>query len=445
MTKNKTQRYQLYLIVLVILTLFLRVLHIYHRDNLARNISLDFVIDSVSDTCWYQTSRFYFSLPDCGQFEVGSVLHLTGTLDMPDSTPAAVFDSYLLIKKRLKLESFYAFSPDLNSVKGWIYQTYSNSIKARVWLFELLQTSLEEPYLSLVWQLTFGKVPTGRSFADPIIAAIGMQHISSVSGLHFGIIFGVIDAQFSHSRSKTSIFLLIGLLFIYCLVAGWRIPALRAFIMIVFYLFSAWYRRQYHSKTALFLTTWILLLANPYLVTSVSLHLSFAGTAGVLFFYPIFSSKMREKGSLLAALGSGHGAVFVESFLVSTAAQLAVFPLLLQYFQEFHPLSSISGIVLFLFVPIIIVMSLVTTTGLIIAWLLSASNWVYFAIGQPISVVSNVFLWLADSLSILEKTAIQSAKNDIIYSILYYLFLVISIFIYHTRARQKRKFQSVLD
>ncbi|MFZ1721856.1 MAG: ComEC/Rec2 family competence protein [Microgenomates group bacterium] len=373
---------------------------------------------------------------------MGSVLLLQGSAIEQDGTQTASTDNSFLIKKRLNIESIQHFSPSLSSVKDWKYVIYSNSIKSRSWLFELFKSALEEPYLSLAWQLTFGKIPTGKSFADPVISAIGMQHISSVSGLHFGIIFGVLDAQLSHRRSKEAMMCLIFILFLYCLLSGWSIPALRAFLMLIIFLFSAWCKRQYHSKSALLYATWFMLCVDPMLLGSVSLHLSFLGTAGVLFLYPIFSRETRKKGGFFHSLGRGKGALFVESFLVSVAAQIAVFPLLLVHFQEFHHLSSFTGIVLSILMPFIMILSLATTAALLFTCFFHTPAWVLFAIGQPISILSHLFLWFAQIFAIVKNTTIQSDKFTLLYTVLYLLMVGICIQIYELRRRKKRKFQS---
>lgn len=108
----------------------------------------------------------------------------------------------------------------------------------------------------------------------------GFLHIVAVSGMHIAFLVGMIQILFGKTRRSS--FLCLALLWFFVLVTGSSPSAIRAAVMQSFLLAAPLVRRENDPITSLSAALALILLANPYAASSVSLQLSFSAMAGIL-------------------------------------------------------------------------------------------------------------------------------------------------------------------
>ena len=128
---------------------------------------------------------------------------------------------------------------------------------------------------------------TGLSVsADADIAEAGLSHVLAVSGMHCGFLIALIGLLLRRrSRALTAAVGIPCLLF-YALMTGAKPSVIRACIMLSLLLLAPLARRDNDPPTALSVALFLILLQNPYAAASVSLQLSFASVAGLLWLTP---------------------------------------------------------------------------------------------------------------------------------------------------------------
>lgn len=125
----------------------------------------------------------------------------------------------------------------------------------------------------------------------------GIAHILAISGLHLSLIAGLIfmiirrGLCLSHYLSETyhlkkvASLVTIPILFIYLLISGMGVPAIRAFIMVSIVMIAVVLDRRAISMRLLAFAATIILCLQPEAVLSASFALSFAAVMGLVSVY----------------------------------------------------------------------------------------------------------------------------------------------------------------
>lgn len=216
--------------------------------------------------------------------------------------------------------------------------------------------------------------------------ASGTAHVLAVSGLHVGIIYGVINLLLSFlgksgRRYILRQWLIILLLWLYVFVAGGSASVVRATIMLTIFCLGNMHHRKGFTYNTLAAAAFFILIFHPFSLFDVSFQMSFGAVAAILFFQPKLHTLYAPKNRAVRYMW--------ELFTVSTAAQLGVFPLVLYYFGTFPTWFFITNL---LVVPLI---------GMIIyaaIALITAGSIPVFHTGFA-EVVQSVLQWMVETLS----------------------------------------------
>jgi competence protein ComEC len=181
----------------------------------------------------------------------------------------------------------------------------------------------------------------------------GTTHVLSVSGMHVGLVFVVLNALlwFLNSTRKLRILrasIIILLIWAYALVTGFSPSVSRAALMLSFYVFGKALNRSSNSYNLVAISAVFLLIYNPFFLLDVGFQLSYLAVLGLIYFYPKFYHLLYVKNKLVDAVWS-----YVA---LSCAAQLATFPLAMFYFHQFPVYFLISN--LFIVLPVTAIMYL---------------------------------------------------------------------------------------
>lgn len=171
-------------------------------------------------------------------------------------------------------------------------------------------------------------------------SATGAMHILSVSGLHVGIVYVVLDfLLFFLSRKKQTRFLkavlIILFLWGYALLTGLSPSVMRAAAMLSFVVAGKAFSRQTNIYNSLSVSAFILLFLNPFLLFDVSFQLSYLAVLGIVAFHPLIYKSLYIKNKYIDKLW-----VLTS---VALSAQLATVPLSLYYFHQFPNYFLLTG------------------------------------------------------------------------------------------------------
>lgn len=155
----------------------------------------------------------------------------------------------------------------------------------------------------------------------------GMTHITVASGLHVGCVsVAVLWICFAlRMKKRLSYAVCSVLLWMFAFLHGMTPSIVRAVIMMCFYMLAQLVGRDYDRENILYITAFIMLFVNPYMVFDVAFILSFASVLGIVLFvnaidsYVVRIVKFKKLSSIISA---------------TFAVQITVFPLLALYFNK---------------------------------------------------------------------------------------------------------------
>ncbi len=282
--------------------------------------------------------------------------------------------------------------------KGFIY--YSHRVRA--WASKVLRQNIPgEQEQAIAMALVLGVTEGIDTDLQNAYAASGAMHVLAVSGLHVGIIYGIILLLLQPLKSfawSRWIIALISILFLwsFAFVTGLSPSVLRAVTMFSFIALArplGWRTNIYNTLAA---SAFVLLLYNPYLIMSVGFQLSYLAVLGIVYLQrPIYN---------LWEIDNKAGDWVWQITCVSIAAQISTFALSMLYFHQFPvyflmsnlfviPLSTlilVGGIALLIFSAW---SSAAWLIGKILVGFIQLLNWLVFKTEDlPFSLVSGIYL-----------------------------------------------------
>ena len=218
------------------------------------------------------------------------------------------------------------------------------------------------------------------------LSEAGLSHILAVSGMHCSFFMAVVGFLVQNRRLQA--LLGIPLLGFYAALTGGSPSVLRACVMLSLPMIAVLVQRENDGPTSLLAALFLILLANPFAAASVSLQLSFAAMAGILWLAPRLYKGL--------AGGEQRGKVFrfaASTFSASMGAMVFTVPLVAYYFGN-----------LVLIAPLSSFLCLWAATWAFILGLLAVLAGFAFPplgalIAVPAGLMANYILWIAKVLS----------------------------------------------
>lgn len=214
----------------------------------------------------------------------------------------------------------------------------------------------------------------------------GTLHVLSVSGMHTGILYGVIVFLFSvfdkyNHYKKLKCFITILLLFLFVLITGLAPAVLRAALMLSLILLGQTFRRQGNSYNTLLLSAFIVLLFNPYLIYDIGFLLSYLAVFGIMYLYPMLNNLYYFENRILRWAW--------ELSMMSVAATLFTLPITLYVFHQFPTWFVFSNLIIIPLSTILMFAAIVLVAVYKIAFLTASLSYI-------INNLTDVMIWFAN-------------------------------------------------
>ncbi|MBQ4475415.1 MAG: ComEC/Rec2 family competence protein [Bacteroidales bacterium] len=231
-------------------------------------------------------------------------------------------------------------------------------------------------------------------------SSAGAMHILAVSGLHVGIIYGIIVFLLSFIKNDKlnwlKVLITITLIWLYALFTGLSPSVLRASLMFSLMSLGKLQKNSPGSLNAVFASMFILLVINPYNLVNIGFQLSYSAVIGIIILQPRLYAIFEVKNKFLDWIWS--------LTTVSVAAQLATMPLCFYYFHQFSnyflltnyvmiPISTIAIWTCFIFFAVSWIPYISTAVAYCLSWLAKAMNYACLTIeGLPFSTAQDIYI-----------------------------------------------------
>lgn len=255
----------------------------------------------------------------------------------------------------------------------------------------------------------------------------GASHVLALSGLHLGIIYFVFSFMtarwrrcYHHWSRPVSEGLILITMWSYVVLVGMSPSVVRAAIMMTVYSLLSLQNRNRSSLNALAFTAIIMLVADPMILFNISFQLSFVAVAFILLY----------QGRIYSLIPSStHPIVkWCWRFLsVSLAAQLGVAPLTAYYFHQIPSYFLLSSLVVMVFTPLIIYLSLLF---FLLMWLPVVQSWLVVPLSWLVHI-QNTCLQGVSSLP--GSTFVTPSLHPLQVCLIYIIIFAVDAMIYRFR------------
>jgi competence protein ComEC len=217
----------------------------------------------------------------------------------------------------------------------------------------------------------------------------GTMHVLSVSGMHVGIIFIVLNfllaplRRHGHLRHVSALIIIL-LIWFYALITGFSPSVCRAALMLSFVVIGKAFNKNLNTYNLLAISAFFLLLYNPFYLLDVGFQLSYLAVIGLVYLQPKIYSLLHINNRILNAIWSYSA--------LSIAAQLATFPISVYYFHQFPAYFLISNLL------IVLPIALIMYTGIVflfIPWLVILQPLGEF-LNIQITVLNKILFYMED-------------------------------------------------
>lgn len=253
---------------------------------------------------------------------------------------------------------------------------------------------IEEQTLAIVSAMTMGDRSLLKQDTRDLYAQAGASHLLALSGLHLGIIVGLLltwmNSRLLLSRWRKVVGVMI-LLFIggYTFLAGMPASLVRAALMTSIFVVASLLQRYGSPRQHLLLTGIVMLLWQPMYLFDVGAQLSFLAVAGILLFYhPLYVWIFNRWRYLVFRLERYWLLWPFKLVAVSLCAQVLTLPLVAHYFHQIPLYGPLLSIVL---IPLTTLLLYLALLLILLSWLWPmAAGW----LGTGLSWIVWAQLWL---------------------------------------------------
>jgi competence protein ComEC len=274
----------------------------------------------------------------------------------------------------------------------------------------------------------------------------GLLHFISLSGLHLGILAGVIwwlcKTAGLGKRARAGVCIIAVAVFL--LVVPPRAPTLRAAIICFVFCASFFFRRKSNPLNTLSLAAIMLLLIRPIQLFEAGWQLSFAAVLGIILFtdrihfflYEIIADKPWAEKAIKSRpffrIIAKPGPYLLRLFSVGLAAWLGSAGILLYHFYTINPLTSIWTVIVF---PLVVGILTVGFLKIILSFLLPSVSAI---LGVLVTGLAKFLILIVKLFAHLDISQILIGHVSAEPVILYYCFVLFAGFVYFQRPLIKK-------
>lgn len=296
--------------------------------------------------------------------------------------------------------------PEIKKVGESVWQKNLFSLRSK--LKGKIFSALPQPQAGFLAGILLGEREDLTEKFKENLRRSGTIHVVVVSGYNISVVGGFLAglARFVHRRIAT-ILAILGIIF-YTLLVGADPPAIRAAIMGSLAFFAVLSGRQRFSLYSLLLSSFIMIVASPNIISNISFQLSFLATGGIILFHEkIFTFlKFLPKP-------------FNEDLATTLSAQILVVPIIYYHFGSVSAISPlVNGLVLWV-IPLSTIAGFVFLAVSFLAWPIAvAVSWVLWAL-------LTIFIFIVEFFGQLSIGYFSFSSGNFLPLVIYYFLLTI--------------------
>jgi len=289
-------------------------------------------VENINEEIKFRNTYVYLNVSKNKNLELlyGEKVIFKGTFKEPEEIRNYKGFDYREYLKTLKVSGTMSFNSlqEFSEAKKSIF-TMSNDLFLKI--KESIQSNFSEQNANILLGLTLGYTDGIDEEIKQDFSNSNISHILAISGMHVAYITictqYVLDRVIGKRNAKIGTFImLVGYMFI----TGFSPSVVRASIMGIISVMAGVFYRKNDTWNNIFLSLLILLIYNPFLVKSISVLLSFAGTIGILVLKEnVKSITLAATLFIIPIMSVSFNTVSVTSLIISAIVGWIIGPIII--------------------------------------------------------------------------------------------------------------------
>ncbi|QGG47918.1 DNA internalization-related competence protein ComEC/Rec2 [Heliorestis convoluta] len=361
---------------------------------------------------------------------IGQALSLSGTIYVPSQrrNPGAFdYQAYLWrqgIAREMTLRSpesiRFLDSEDRNSL---VMALGAKASSLRNQMISFIQNHGPPSASGVIGGIIFGGQEGLTEEDREVFRITGVAHAFAVSGTAVGVLAGTVMVLLRSGRQWRlpiwpSILITTTILFFYGFMTAFPPSVQRAVLMALGGLLAYGFQKKADPPTMMAAAAMAILLYNPLMLGDIGFQMSFAATWGILYFLPLFQQWLGGRNLPFYLKGP------IAILALSLAAQLAVAPLTIYYFNLLSLSGFVANLVAGLFIATVITFGFAIFL-LLFLWETGASYLL-----TSLALIVEITTYLLRKLSTIPGAALTVATPHPLLMVAYYLALIVSREVY---------------
>ena len=171
----------------------------------------------------------------------------------------------------------------------------------------------------------------------------GTSHIIAISGLHTGILSGLIIFMMGKINKIYKLIVLSTMMFIYSAMVGNSPSIIRAIMFMISLYLSFFLDRKMDKISTLSFIGILFVINNPYIIYNISFQLSFLATLSIIYFYGYINNKLN-----------------IKIISLTLSANILTIPIIYYNFEGIPLISILGNIIIVPFIGIIIYLAMLS-------------------------------------------------------------------------------------
>ena len=351
--------------------------------------------------------------------EFGDEIEIIGELKKPNGArnyKGIDYKQYLKSKKiyaTVSSENYKIISKNKIDIISKVINSVQNNMKSNI------NKILNEEEAALCIGILVGDREAISEQTEDNFKKSNLTHMLAVSGSHITYIINALAMLLGKTSKRTSKIFTIIILIFFMALTGFTFSVIRACIMGILVLLASLMYRKPDTINNLGISSFIILLFNPYAISDAGFLLSYGGTIGIVLLGDKIENAIYKEENKNKNIINKIIKYIIISFSITLSANLIIIPIMAYNFSTVSFTFWISNI---LAAPI---MEIATIFGFIIYFI----SIFFIPLAKFLGIFLNLLLYLllkiAEVSSLIPGSSIYIKTPYIIECIIYYLFIVL--------------------
>lgn len=226
----------------------------------------------------------------------------------------------------------------------------------------------------------------------------GTSHIIAISGLHTGILSGLIIFMMGKINKIYKLIVLSTMMFIYSAMVGNSPSIIRAIMFMISLYLSFFLDRKMDKISTLSFIGILFVINNPYIIYNISFQLSFLATLSIIYFYGYINNKLN-----------------IKIISLTLSANILTIPIIYYNFEGIPLVSILGNIIIVPFIGIIIYLAILSLI------LFNINIYISSIVVYINRFILEIIYVLLEKISNLDFAYIAIEEPKLYYVIIYYI------------------------